>query len=109
MDIEKYRKGRQVAVLYSPRYGAGWTSWNETYKTFLAMDKGLVELVLNEASREEVDKYIKDKLGPDSYVYTGGWRDIAIEWLTEGTAFRITEYDGYEQIELGGEVDWMVT
>jgi hypothetical protein len=29
-------------------------------------------------------------------------------WLPIGTRFRITEYDGYEDVEIPEEVNWMV-
>jgi hypothetical protein len=32
-------------------------------------------------------------------VYLGGVRDLKVEWIDEGTLFRIHEYDGYESVE----------
>jgi hypothetical protein len=40
-------------------------------------------------------------------VYTGGMQDLIIEWLPEGTLFRIHEYDGSESIEVKEEMDWV--
>jgi hypothetical protein len=40
--------------------------------------------------------------------YFGGAEDLQIMWLPVGTRFRITEYDGYEDVEVPEEVNWMI-
>lgn len=32
-------------------------------------------------------------------VYLGGVYDLEVEWIDEGTLFRIHEYDGWESVE----------
>ncbi|WP_290738515.1 hypothetical protein [Haliea sp.] len=98
MLVEKYyNEEGEVAVLVSGDFGAGWSTWDSRgIESFLCMDKGLVELHLKGASEEEVEKYIKNKTGRDKYL--GGWKDVEIEWLQQGTAFIIEEYDGAESI-----------
>lgn len=59
-------------------------------------DKGLVEVALRGTGRQEVEWYCREVLKIDSC--TGGWPDIQVTWLPEGTRFEITEYDGSEQI-----------
>lgn len=109
--MEKYynEKG-QVAVLYSPGFGAGWSSWarSENCQPFLTMNKGLVELALKGASEAEVEEYLAQELGEDVYIYTGGWDQIEVRFLNPGTAFRITEYDGSESIEDLGSIDFLL-
>lgn len=97
--MEKYyNEEGEVAVLVSGGFGAGWSTWGSSVDaSFLCMDKGLAELFLKEASVDEVYKYIKDKTG--KHIYTGGWDDIHIEWLPQGTAFVIEEYDGAEYLK----------
>lgn len=99
MSIEKYKRDNgDVAVLYSPGFGAGWSTWASEYVEFLMFDKGLVELAMRNADEDEVDEYIKSKIG-DEYVFLGGWRDITIGWAQKGDRFEISEYDGSESIE----------
>lgn len=95
-------------ILISPGYGAGWSTWNDWHKEFLLKDPTLIEMAERKADVSEVDAYIKSKLGENAYVYTGGWRDIEVHELAEGTLFRIEEYDGYESIETKDKVDWSV-
>ena len=42
---------------------------------------------------------------PDSYL--GGLHDLRVRWLPIGTQFRVTEYDGNEDIEINTEIDWI--
>lgn len=105
--INKLIRDGKVAVLYSPGYGAGWSTWNDNeFKEFLLFDVGLVELVLNK-ELDKIDNYIKEKFG-DKYVCTIGAEDLDVEWIPVGTEFRVTEYDGYESIEYMGEIDYFV-
>jgi hypothetical protein len=102
----------QVAVLYSPGYGAGWTTWCSTaeLRDPMTFDKRLVELVLAEQHEKITHEYLENIWGitSDEYIYMGGARDLTVEWLDPGTAFEITEYDGYESIKNRGHVNWMV-
>jgi len=100
MTVEKYTDARgQVAVLYSPGYGAGWSSGlHMEEKEFALFDAGLVQFVLDGTDVRVVEAYIEDKLG-DAYFYMGGW-PLEIEWLAPGTQFTIHEYDGNETVQL---------
>ena len=94
------RDGR-VAVLVSPGYGAGWSTWNAEHEEIL-FDPAIVEFV--EHNRwEELEVYVKLKY-PD--IYDGGMRDLEIQWLPEGTEFIINEYDGNESLEVKSDVVW---
>jgi hypothetical protein len=96
---EKYvnEKG-QVAVLVSPGFGAGWSTWAGGDEEFYAMDKGLIELRLRNATAGEVEKYCESVKGETPYM--GGWEDVKIRWLDPGTQFTIKEYDGSESLHL---------
>jgi len=92
----------KVAILYSPGFGAGWSTWahaDDGFNEFLVFDKGLVELAQRRADVLEVEAYINSKFGDEAYVYMGGWEDIEIEWLPVGHPFEITEYDGAEKVK----------
>lgn len=101
--VEKYynEKG-QVAVLYSPGYGSGWSTWGprdggKMSKEWMIFDKGLVQLVLNKASQAKAVAYINSVFGE---IYTGLYiEELRIQWMEPGAQFEITEYDGFESIE----------
>jgi hypothetical protein len=106
-NIRKVVRDGKVAVLYSPGFGAGWSTWDSNNKDFLLFDSGLVALAEKRANEAEVDAYIKTKLGEDA-PYCGGWRDIEIEWIKEGTAFEVREYDGSESIREHDISEWTI-
>jgi hypothetical protein len=109
MKPEKLIRDGLVAVLYSPGYGAGWATWcDDELAEFVTYDRRLVELAEREASDQEVKDLLSSLLGSDVHIYTGGWDQIEIDWIPEGTNFRINEYDGYESIELAAEIEWLV-
>ena len=89
----------QVAILVSPGFGAGWSTWNTSGAPgWYATDKGLVELKLNNAAEDDVLKYCKEAINDEPYM--GGWEDVVIEWLESGTKFSIHDYDGNESLRL---------
>ena len=87
-----------VGVIVSPGYGAGWSTWNSEYEEFLTMDKELVSLRLSGGSAAQAEDRFKAVFGKNAYIYTGGWGDAEVEWLSPGTVFRINEYDGHESL-----------
>jgi len=100
--MNKVVRDGKVAVLVSPGYGAGWSSWGEGDP----FCPPLVHALERGASKEELET-IADEIYPDSY--NGGVvGDLVIHWLEEGTLFRITEYDGAESLETRDKMDWMV-
>ena len=92
--MDKVIRDGKVAVLYSPGYGAGWYTWGDLPDDAL-FDPDMVEAVLAEdyARAEAISK----RKWPDAY--TGGIKQMEVEWVPIGTAFRLTEYDGYERVE----------
>lgn len=42
-----------------------------------------------------------------SDAFLGGLKDLRVRWLPVGTQFRVTEYDGNEDIEINTEIDWI--
>jgi hypothetical protein len=91
---DKYIKDGQVAILYSPGYGAGWSTWGVPE---LAYDKDLVEAYIKDDT-EGLIAMAKIKY-PDEYL--GGADDVKIVWVSQGSTYRINEYDGSESIEYG--------
>ena len=101
--MNKLNKDGKVAVLYSPGFGAGWYTWNYEHPEIL-FDPAIVELVEKE-KWDELATYVELKY-PE--IYTGGMRDLTIEWIPEGALFKVNEYDGSESIELKEGDYWMV-
>lgn len=84
-----------VAVLISSGFGAGWSTWaHDGEREALLFDCRLVDYVLSRGS-EGLETYTEE-LGYTSY--TGGAREVRIEWLEQGTRFYVEEYDGSESI-----------
>lgn len=101
--IHKLSQDGNVAVLYSPGFGAGWSTWNREYPQ-LVFDPAIVRYV-EKGDKEKLAEYMALKY-PDAY--TGGMDDLTVAWIPEGTAFRIDEYDGSESIEIMTEVNWLI-
>jgi hypothetical protein len=99
--VNKLIRDGQVAVLISPGYGAGWSSWN-TEKEELLFDPGIVELV-EHAKWEELEMFVTLKYPG---IYAGGMRDLEVKWLPVGTEFDIKEYDGAETLEIKDDIIW---
>ena len=97
-------------ILFSPGYGAGWSTWSDDdlpgVQEFLLKDPTLVEMAERNAPEKEVKAYIDSKF-PDAHIYTGGWRDIEVVDIPAGTQFIVTEYDGHESIQTNTETKWI--
>lgn len=96
----------QVAVIYSPGFGAGWSTWNSEYPDIL-YDHRVVTWILAGKPKYEVEfliSYLRETY-PD--IYMDVLDELEIEWITEGTLFRIDEYDGSENIVFAGLQKWL--
>lgn len=110
MEVEKVIRDGMVAVLYSPGFGAGWSTWQheEKLKEFVLFDRRLVEAAERWASYDEVDDMLEELFGTEFYISTSGWDDIKVAWLPVGTRFEITEYDGAEGIRVFDVFEYFV-
>lgn len=98
----------KVAILYSPGYGAGWSTWSDDkYSEFLLHDEKLVELVETN-QHDKIKEYVKS-VYPDGDIYcSGNVYELQVEWVSPGTQFRIEEYDGSESIQYNNDYYWSV-
>jgi hypothetical protein len=107
--MHKVIEGGNVAVLFSPSFGSGWSTWNEDHPAIL-FDPTVVEYVRTDGksmSRDDMIKYLEDTY-PGIYLGSGFY-DLEIEWIPQGTRFKITEYDGSESIQVEDEIEtWYV-
>ena len=102
--VEKYyNEDGELGVLYSPGFGAGWSTWHDKYEDDyeehrIAYDKRIIEYWLNnKPSSEDMSKFL-ESIGYKN-VYMGGYEDLSIAWIPRGTMFYIDEYDGFESIK----------
>jgi hypothetical protein len=100
--MNKLIRDGKVAVLVSPDYGAGWYSWHRIEE--LLYDPSIV-LWLEAKESDKIEHYLALKY-PNEYF--GGLDDLTVEWIDQGTEFRIDEYDGAETIELKANTKWLV-
>lgn len=101
--MNKIIRDGKVAVLISPGYGAGWYTWNQGHPECL-YDPEIVKIVLGEA-KGDINK-ISAKFG-DGF-YSGGSDQLEVAWIPVGSRFRIDEYDGWEQLILEGDENWLI-
>jgi hypothetical protein len=101
--INKVIRNGLVAVIISPEFGAGWWTWNRD-RIDMIFDPGLVDLLERRQSEDKILAYATLKW-PGAYL--GGIDDLTLEWVLEGTEFKINEYDGSESIELKESDNWI--
>ena len=102
--MDKIERDGLVAVLVSPGYGAGWSTWaDEDQKEALCMDARVVGPFLEEDNRAAAEAALK--LFPD--VYTGGAENLMAKWLPKGAKFEVEEFGGYESLHVIGSRVYM--
>ena len=106
--MDKVIENGKVAVLFSPGYGSGWSTWND--HPAILFDPAVVEYVQADGKmmdRDDMIKYLEDTY-PGIYLGSG-FDDLEIAWIPQGTRFKITEYDGYESVQVEHEIEtWYV-
>jgi len=103
MTDRLYNDNDQVAVIVSPGHGAGWSTWNLSYKE-CAFDKDIAEAILEKNFYKAEE--IAEKKYPESY--TGGLSEAVVVWLEPGTKFRIHEYDGHESLVIFSDEEYLM-
>ncbi len=101
-------------ILYSPGYGAGWSSWaSGELAKYMVTHAGIIEAVEAlgphdhlTSSHPAVVKFMDECTECFGEVpYLGGMSYLKVMEV-EGR-FRITEYDGWESVETEQNMDWM--
>lgn len=96
-----------VAVLYSPEFGAGWSTWAGEKMRETALFHPDIVAWVETGKKGNINELIRSIFGED-YFYTGGAIDLKIMWLAVGTPFRVMECDGYESIEIAEDINWTI-
>lgn len=94
--MEKYIKDGMVAVLVSPGFGAGWSSWDHKDGRDILFDHRLVEAFLEGGSQAVIQ--LSEELWGEDSPYAGGADELQVEWIPQGEMFYLHEYDGNEWI-----------
>lgn len=108
--MKRIVKDGKVAVCYSPGYGAGWSSWaDDELQEALIFHPAIVNMIL-EGTKDLIDEeWLVDNLGEEyEHVYTGGVKNLVIEWVPQGSLVRINEYDGFESVEIYSTDDYFI-
>lgn len=111
--MDKVIRDGEVAVLYSPDFGAGWYTWNTEHPAML-YDPTLVKWVMDgkpygqKRSGVEWVRLVATLEEKYPRCYLGGLRDLEIRWVPVGTRFYVDEYDGSETVVLEKDVEWQV-
>lgn len=101
------RGGAVVAVLYSPGFGAGWSTWITEHPAIL-YDPTVVRWVEDGKPKDALARLEATLEEKYPGCYLGGMRDLQIRWVPVGTRFYVDEYDGNESIILENEIDWHI-
>ena len=104
--VTKVIRDGKVAVLYSPGFGAGWSTWN-SHNPDLLFDSIIVDFVLSKPEnwQQGIEAYC-ELVYPGSY--TGGASDLEVMWIPAGSQFLVEEYDGSESITFMDKMKWIV-
>ena len=86
--MEKLIKDGKVAVLISPGFGAGWSTWVHGNQECL-FEPEIVEAVLAGKGTAEIERLAEAKYGEG--FYTGGASGLEVFWLPVGTQFIVEE------------------
>jgi hypothetical protein len=98
----RYVKDGKVAVLVSPGFGGGWSTWIHQYPEIVFAPE-IAKALDEKRPIAEIYK-LAEELYPEAYL--GGLEDLEIVWLDPGDTFRIDEYDGSESLEYMSKIEY---
>jgi hypothetical protein len=109
--MKKVIRNGKVAVLFSPGFGAGWSTWNDDKEWLLYHTEivAAVESGDNKKAGEIAERIGKELNGDKDYTCVLGAKDLKIAWIPEDEAFEIVEYDGYESCKIESQIQYEIT
>lgn len=103
--MQKLIKDGKVAVLISPGFGAGWSTWASGDRDELLFDADIAQAVLDGMDSGDLELLAKSKYPKE---FLGGLDDLEVQWVDQGTEFIVEEYDGSESIRYKDGTIWSV-
>ena len=100
--VPKVVRDGKVAVVVSPGFGAGWSTWVSSDMAERALFSP--EVVAWVEGGKAGDIQLPDDLAG---AYDGGLQDAVIQWIDAGTAFYVEDYDGHETLRMFGFDGWV--
>lgn len=104
-EVDRYIAGGRVAVIYSPNFGAGWSTWIHQSDRNPVFDPILAYLIHNDCLPGEIYN-TATFLYPHDYI--DGIQDAKLKFVNRGVQFIIKEYDGAESVVMMGEISYNV-
>ena len=111
--MQKYKnEAGQIAVLYSPGFGSGWSTWAAVTDNACIFDPETVQWVLDGKDPRTQPDFVKKfkAVKPENQhitFYASAAYDLEVEWVDPGTKFRIAEYDGSESVEYLDDMEFI--
>lgn len=107
-----YNHKHEVAVVYSPDYGGGWSTWRDVDPTdarvaVLTMTGAEATLGFMQYGEPETILFKDRKFYP--YLPSETHDELDIVWLPAGTLYKVEEYDGAESVIRAQNMDWRIT
>ena len=99
--MNKMIKDGEVAVLVSPGFGAGWSTWNVHCPECL-FDPEIVQMMLDGVDYLAIEQFAEKKYGEN--FHAGGAVTLEVKWITQGRKFYVMEYDGSESVIFENEM-----
>jgi len=104
---KEFDEGTYVAVLISPGFGAGWSTWavhcDSDAKLF---DPVIAQMILDGADQDDIESVARVRY-PDEYL--GCIDNLEVRWIKQGAEFKLDEYDGFESIVYKDGIIWSVS
>ena len=104
--MNKVIRDGKVAVLVSPGFGAGWSTWCRGHNAeAILFDPEVVAWVENH-KRGPLPN-METKYGVEGF-FDGGASDLQVQWVPVGKKFRVHEYDGNEHLVFEEDEKWFI-
>ena len=104
LNMNKLEKDGKVAVMISPGFGAGWSTWNSEFRDTLLFDAEIAQAVIDGDKAKAAQLAMEKCPG----LCAGGAGGLMVEWIDKGSVFEVEEYDGSESLHIIGGRDYSV-
>ena len=105
--MNKLIKDGKVAVLISPGYGGGWSTWAYGDSDELLFDPVIAQMILDFADIDEIEEVVRLR-HPEETGCMAGLEDLTVQWVDQGKEFIVEECDGAESIRYKDGIIWSV-